>query len=134
MTLRVVLDTNIIVSALLQPLGMPAQVFSLAATNVVRMCVTDAIFSEYDEVIRRPRFKRSLKEIDAALQTIRANSVWVTPGLKVAVCSDPDDDMLLERAQAAEAHHLITGNLRHFPNVWHGARIVTARQFPEIVA
>jgi predicted nucleic acid-binding protein len=44
-------------------------------------------------------------------------------------CSDPDDDIFLECAQAARAHYIVTGNLRHFPAKWADARIVTARQF-----
>jgi predicted nucleic acid-binding protein len=47
----------------------------------------------------------------------------------VRVCSDPDDDIFLECAQAAAAHYLVTGNAKDFPAVWAGTKIVTARQF-----
>jgi putative PIN family toxin of toxin-antitoxin system len=56
--IRVVIDTNIVVSALLQPAGLPAAVLMLALSGKVELCVSDAIFAEYDEVIRRPHFKR----------------------------------------------------------------------------
>jgi putative PIN family toxin of toxin-antitoxin system len=116
--IRVVLDTNIIVSALLQPLGPPAQVFQLALGGVLQVCVTGAIYTEYEEVIRRPRFQRSEETISAALLAIREQGHWVRPSTTVRACTDPDDDIFLECAEAAEASFLITGNLKHFPPSW----------------
>src|SRR5438876_8964515 len=52
--IRVVLDTNIIVSALLQPLGPPAQVFTLAISNSFQFWVSGKTYAEYEEVISRP--------------------------------------------------------------------------------
>ena len=54
--IRVVIDTNVIVSALLQPLGPPARVFLLALSGVIRLCVSGNVFAEYDEVIRAHGF------------------------------------------------------------------------------
>src|ERR1035441_7132990 len=53
--IRVVLDTNIIVSALLQPLGPPAQVFVLAIGGSIQLCISGSVYAEYEEVISRPR-------------------------------------------------------------------------------
>ena len=52
---------------------------------------------------------------------------------KVRACSDPDDDIFLECSQAARAHYLVTGNLKHFPPKWASTQIVTARQFLDAV-
>lgn len=52
--IRGVLDTNVVVSALLQPLGPPVQVLLLALDGGVQLCVSDPIFAEHEEVIRRP--------------------------------------------------------------------------------
>ena len=68
---RVVLDTNIIVSALLQPLGPPAQVLVLAIGGSIQLCVSGSIYAEYEEVVRRPHFQRSEDVIAGLLQTIR---------------------------------------------------------------
>jgi predicted nucleic acid-binding protein len=87
--IRVVLDTNILVSALLQPQGL---------------CVSGDIYAEYEEVIRRPKFDRSEIVIEFALGAIRKNGFWVRPSEKAAGCSDPDDNIFLECAQAARAH------------------------------
>ena len=52
--IRVVLDTNIIVSALLQPLGPPAQVFVRAIGGSIQLCISGRVYAEYEEVISRP--------------------------------------------------------------------------------
>jgi putative PIN family toxin of toxin-antitoxin system len=132
--IRVVLDTNIIVSALLQPLGPPAQVFLLALAGTVQMCVSGDIFAEYEEVIRRPRLRRTEETISSALETIRAKAFWVKPSESVRACSDPDDDIFLECAQSSGASYLVTGNVRDFPLRWLGTEVVTPRHFLEIVA
>lgn len=133
--IRVVLDTNILVSALLQPQGLPARIFLITlAGTTAQLCVSADIYAEYEEVIRRPRFGRSETVIEYALRAIRQNGFWVKPSEKVQACSDPDDDIFLECAQAAHAHYLVTGNQRHFPAKWADTQIVTARQFLDAVA
>ena len=132
--IRVVIDTNIIVSALLQPLGPPAQVFLLAVSGSIQPCITGEVYAEYEEVIRRPRFRRDESVIIAALDAIREKGFWVRPTETVRACADPDDDTFLECAQAARAAYLVTGNTKHFPATWRETRIVTARQFLEIIA
>ncbi len=116
--IRVVLDTNILISALLSPQGPPARVFLMAILDPdMQLCVSGDIFAEYEEVIRRPRFNRSDNEIAPVLRTIREKGLWVKPTETVHACSDPDDDIFLECAQAAAAHYLVTGNAKDFPAV-----------------
>jgi putative PIN family toxin of toxin-antitoxin system len=97
--IRVVLDTNIIVSALLQPLGPPARIYVLALGGAIQLCVSADIYAEYEEVISRPRFQRSPDDIVSTLQVIREKGLWVRPAENVRVCADPDDDVFLDCAQ-----------------------------------
>lgn len=97
--IRVVIDTNMIVSALLQPLGPPAQIFSLAAGGSIELCITGEVYAEYEEVIRRPRFRRDENVIAAALNTIREKGIWVKPTVSIQACADPDDDIFFECAK-----------------------------------
>lgn len=132
--IRVVLDTNILISAVLSPQGPPAQVFLMTLLDPqTQVCLSRDIYAEYEEVLRRPRLKRNTGEIEAALRAIREGGFWVRPTQRVSACSDPDDDIFLECAQAAAAHFLVTGNLRDFPSSWAGTQIVTARQFLDFV-
>ena len=127
---RVVLDTNIIVSALLQPLGPPAQVLVLAIGGSIQLCVSGSIYAEYEEVVRRPRFQRSEDVIAGLLQTIRDKGFWVRPTETVRVSPDPDDNIFLECAQA---DYLVTGNLKHFPASWKTTRIITPRHLLDTI-
>jgi uncharacterized protein len=133
--IRVVLDTNVVVSALLHPQGFPARAFLIALAGVsAQLCVSGEIYAEYEEVIRRPKFERSEAIIESALAAIRKNGLWVRSSEKVTACTDPDDDIFLVCAQAAHAQYVVTGNLRHFPTKWAEAHIVTARQFVDAMA
>lgn len=117
--IRVVLDTNILVSALLQPQGFPARAFLITlAGTTAQLCVSGDIYAEYEEVIRRPKFDRSEIVIAFALGAIRKNGFWVRPSEKATGCSDPDDNIFLECAQAACAHYIVTGNPKDFPAKW----------------
>lgn len=133
--IRVVLDTNIFVSALLQPLGPPAKLFLLVLAEAdLELCLTGEIYAEYEEVIRRPRFKRSRVEIEGALRAVREKGFWVKSKAKVQICADPDDNIFLECAEVARADYLVTGNLKHFPPNWGVTRIVSARQMLEAIS
>jgi putative PIN family toxin of toxin-antitoxin system len=72
--IRAVLDTNVVVSALLQPSGPPARVFLLAVCGSVQLCVSGNVYAEYEDVIRRPRLQRTETVITSMLNTIRETS------------------------------------------------------------
>jgi len=130
--IRVVLDTNILISALLSPQGRPMQVLLMVILQLdTQLCVSGDVYAEYEELIRRPRLNRTESEIAATLRAVRENGLWVIPTEKVRACSDSDDDIFLECAQAAAAQFLVTGNVRDFPATWSSTKIVTARQFLE---
>lgn len=132
--IRIVLDTNILISALLSPQGPPAQVFlMILLESDTQLCVSGDIYVEYEEVIHRPRLNRSDSEIEATLRAIREKGFWVKPTEKVHACFDSDDDIFLECAQIAAAHYLVTGNVKDFPDAWANTQIVTARQFLDAV-
>ena len=86
------------------------------------------------EVLRRAKFNRSEAVIEAALRAIRQHGFWVKPSEKVHACSDANDDIFLECAQAARDHYVVTGNLKDFPAKWADAQIVSARQFLNALA
>lgn len=129
--IRLVLDTNVLISALLQPYGVPAQIFLMAMGGVIQLCISGGVYAEYEEVIRRPRFRLREDVIASALYSIREKGVWVRPTVAVHACLDEDDDIFLECAQASEAAYLVTGNTKHFPDFWYATRIVTPRAFLE---
>lgn len=127
--IRVVLDTNIVLSSLLQPLGPPAKVMYLARRGFLQLCVSGPTYAEYEEVIQRPRFFRISTSISPTLQFIRESGLWVRPEESLRVCKDPDDNIFVECAEKAGASWLVTGNVQDFPPVWRETEIVTPRRF-----
>jgi len=132
--LRLVLDTNIVVSAALKPDGLQRTVLLLAMTKPARLYVSDAILSEYREVLRRPelRIRKGLRW--QLLQLIRNHSQLLIPPRLLRVTKDPDDDKFLECADAARADYLVTGNQQHFPKFWKKTKVITSREFISVVA
>jgi len=131
--LRVVLDTNEVVSAALKPNSLQRTALTLCTTKPARLYVTVPILDEYSEVLARPALRIPKGVRLHVLQMIKNRSYRVSPARTLDVCPDRDDNRFLECADAANADFLITGNLRHFPSVWKHTRIVTARQFLEMV-
>lgn len=135
--IRVVLDTNIVVSAALRAGGLPEAVFNMAIDGVIQFCVSEPILAEYEEVLGRRRLAIPPEKVTNALARIREKGYLVTDTVKVdpAACpDDPDDIIFLECAETAAADYLVTGNTRHFPNEWKKTKIVTVREFWETVA
>ena len=132
--LRLVIDTNILVSAALKPEGLQRTVLVLAMTRPARLYISQAILAEYREVLARREFKirRGLRQ--QFLQLIKNRAQLVDPVRALQVTKDPDDDKFVECADAARADYLITGNQRHFPRFWKKTKIITSREFISIVA
>jgi putative PIN family toxin of toxin-antitoxin system len=132
--LRLVIDTNILVSAALKPEGLQRTVLVLAMTRPARLYISQAILAEYREVLARREFKirRGLRQ--QFLQLIKNRAQLVDPVRALQVTKDPDDNRFLECADAARADYLITGNQRHFPRFWKKTKVITSREFISIVA
>jgi uncharacterized protein len=125
---RVVLDTNVVVSALLKRGGLPDQVLRLALAEKLQLCVSQAVLTEYARVLPRPRFALRPEEVTTTLAKIRAVGFMVHPTKTLAIAPHEPDNRFLECADASGADFLITGNLRHFPRSHKATLIVNARQ------
>jgi putative PIN family toxin of toxin-antitoxin system len=134
LSLRLVLDTNIIVSAALKPDGLQRTVLLLAMARPARLYVSAPILSEYRIVLSRPEFniRKGLRQ--QFLQRIENSSYMVFPSRQIHVTTDPDDSIFLECADAARADYLVTGNPRHFPKFWKQTKIITSREFVTLIA
>lgn len=132
--LRLVIDTNIVVSAAIKPDGLQRTVLILALTKPATLYVTEAILVEYQEVLKRPRIDIPKGRRQQLLQLITNRSRPAKPARISQVTSDPDDNMFLECADAARADYLVTGNPRHFPKFWKKTKVITSREFISVVA
>lgn len=132
--LRLVLDTNIVVSAALKPDGLQRTVLVLALAKPARLYVSAPILAEYRDVLSRPEHKIRKGLRRQLLQLVRNRAHLVAPVKPVRVTSDPDDNIFIECADAARADYLVTGNQRHFPKFWKKTKIITSREFIILVA
>lgn len=127
--MRIVLDTNVVVSALLHEASVPAQVLDLCIAGDLELAVDARILAEYAEVLRRPELDLDPGDVDAFLAlAVHAEHVVAVP-LPLRL-PDQDDLPFLEVAVAAAVDALVTGNAKHFRS--RGGRvdipILTPRQ------
>jgi putative PIN family toxin of toxin-antitoxin system len=132
--LRLVIDTNVVVSAVLKPEGLQRTVFLLATTKPARWYVSEPIMEEYAAVLARPELKIRRNLRLQVVQLIKNHTYFVTPSRLPQLTTDPDDNIFLECADAARADYLVTGNQRHFPRFWKKTKVIDSREFLDIVA
>jgi len=132
--LRLVIDTNVVVSAVLKPNGLQRTVFLLATTKPARWYVSDPIMEEYAAVLARPELKIRKNLRLQFIQLIKNHTYSVIPSRLPELTTDPDDNIFLECADAARADYLVTGNQRHFPRFWKKTKVIDSREFLDIVA
>ena len=77
--MKVVIDTNVLVSANLSDEGLPAAILDLAANKTILMFVSPAVLAEYEAVLRRPRLNLSAAAVASSLAVIRNISRLVKP-------------------------------------------------------
>lgn len=134
LALRLVIDTNVLVSAALKPDGLQRTTFLLAITKPAVCMFATPILEEYAEVLSRPELSIRKGLRLQLLQLIKNHGHLVTPSRHIEVTSDPDDNILVECADAARADFLITDNRKHFPAFWKNTKIVTPREFVSLMA
>jgi hypothetical protein len=134
--LKVVFDTNVIVSAALYEKSLPALLLSLGLEDKVRFFVSPALLNEYEEVLKRPRFKLGHREITELMRKINRKALIVTPTKRLKIIKvDEPDNRVLECAIKANADFIVTGNKRHFPfEDFKGSKIVTPREFIDSIS
>ena len=132
--LRLVIDTNVLVSAAIKPAGLQRTVFLIAISKPARLYVSHPILEEYSEVLARPelRIRKGLRL--QLLQLIKNHGHTVVPTRQLEATTDPADNLFLECADAARADYLVTGNQKHFPGFWKKTKVVTPREFVNLAA
>jgi uncharacterized protein len=127
--IRVVIDTNVLVSGLLSPSSNPSLVLKAIAERLIRPCISDPILREYRDVLARPKFRFSERTVTELLYLIRDRGEMQPPVQSDHDGPDPGDFMFMHCAVTGQASYLVTGNKRHFPTQFYGsARVVSARQ------
>ena len=128
-----VIDTNVLVSALLKWDSVPGNVLQFTITGVVTPVLNEDILREYREVLLRKKFHFPEIVVDAILDNLAAQAVFINEEKLDVNLPDPKDvvfyEVVMEERKNQDAF-LVTGNLKHFPVERF---IVTPRQFLDIL-
>lgn len=128
-----VLDTNVIVSAMLKNSSVPGQVAAEALKGDIIPVLNDEIIAEYEDVLKRPKFRFDAKTVKVFLEELKKRAVYTGYGMIEDESPDPKDfvfyAVLMEKRNETDVC-LVTGNMKHFPL---RAYIVTPREMLDII-
>jgi putative PIN family toxin of toxin-antitoxin system len=132
---KIIIDTNILVSALIQRSYPYFILNSCVFDNQVDLCISDDLFNEYFEVLHRPKFIRFpdfLNNAELVLSQIDSIAKKYYPTQQITEISDIPDNRLLELAVEADADFLITGNTKDFVmDYYKNTKIVSPKDYWE---
>ena len=126
--MTIVLDTNVLVSALLKPESYPAYVLNAIINENITLLFDNRILEEYRKVLLRPRFGFSKELVEPLLEYSESEGEFVVADYSVSSFEDLEDKKLYEVAISGNADYLVTGTVRHFPS---NPLITTPRDFTE---
>jgi putative PIN family toxin of toxin-antitoxin system len=132
---RIVIDTNEIISSLIQKSYPYTIVNELFIDDKIELCVSQELMTEYYEVLRREKFARFqdfFKRAESLLVEIETKATMFKPKVRLQLISDADDNMILELADECTANFVITGNTTDFVfPTYKETKIVTPREYWE---
>ena len=132
---KIVIDTNVIVSSLIQR-GYPNLIINeLFIEQKFQLCISDVLMSEYYEVLARTKFSKFQDffiRAESLLVEIESKSVRFIPAIKLDLISDKDDNIVIELAHECLADFIITGNTTEFTfPIYQQTKIVTPKEYWE---
>jgi putative PIN family toxin of toxin-antitoxin system len=134
-SLKLVIDTNILISAALSSQGAPARLVRCVLAHH-KLVFSQATFDELRTRLYRPKFDRyiSLENRELLLHDMNAAAHWVDVGDTAVYCRDRDDDKFFETALKAKADYLVSGDddVLQAPEI-AGLRVVSAQQALELL-
>lgn len=129
-----VLDTNVLVSAMLSTEGPCAAVLTRFSQGAFDILVSPSILAEYEIVLRRERFGFDPELVEELLRELNAAAEFVSTPTVQEDLPDEGDRPFIECAVSGAADCIVTGNKRHFPpNVRHGARVLSPAEFLDLL-
>ena len=128
-----ILDTNVLVSAMLKANSTPSAVVAEALTGNIIPVLNEKIIAEYEDVLNRPKFKFNQDAVEVLLVELKRRSIYSHEGIVDDFVSDKNDVVfyaVLMEARKDKNAYLVTGNLKHFPA---RAYVVTPREMLDII-
>ena len=111
----VVVDTNVLVSGLINPGGSPAKILNMILNGEIIILHDSRIIEEYRKVLMRDKFGFPEEDVNNLVEFLFHEGIQVTPSPVKHKFTDIHDEKFFEAAVSGNADFLITGNKRHFP-------------------
>lgn len=128
-----VIDTNVLVSAMLKWKSVPSSIIELCLTGLIVPVLNEAILKEYREVLSRPKFHFTEDIVLDIIDSIKKVAVWVDEEHMDIELPDLKDkvfyEVVMEKRKEDDAY-LVTGNIKHFPEK---SFVVTPREMLDII-
>ena len=132
---KVVIDTNVLVSSLIQRNYPNFIITELFIEDRFQLCISDELMAEYYDVLTRPKFAKFHEffiRAESLLVDIEAKAIKYDPTIKLELITDVDDNKILELADESKADFIITGNTTDFTfPVYKNTKIVTPKAYWE---
>jgi putative PIN family toxin of toxin-antitoxin system len=132
---KVIIDTNVIVSSLIQISYPHRIIFDLFIEDKILLCISPQLITEYYEVLKRPKFTQFLEfavKARVVLANIEMKAISYEPHIAIDLISDRDDNKILELADECTADYIVTGNTKDFTFPFYKkTRIVTPKDYWE---
>ena len=130
---KIVIDTNVIVSSLIQRGYSNLIINDLFIEQKIQLCISEELLAEYYEVLARPKFSKFQDffiRAEALLVEIESKSTKFVPTITLDLISDDDDNMVLELADECMADFVITGNTTDFTfPTYKQTKIVSPKEY-----
>lgn len=114
-----VIDTNVLVSAMLKIQSIPGQIANEALLGDLTPLLCDEIVVEYREVLARPKFKFAQRAVETFIDGIIDRGIFVDAVQVEEIIPDPKDvvfyEVVMEGRKEHDDAYLVTGNIKHFP-------------------
>jgi putative PIN family toxin of toxin-antitoxin system len=132
---KIVIDTNVIVSSLIQRSYPYKIIYELFVDDFFLLCVSDELMAEYYEVLARPKFARFAdfsSKAEILLADIETKAKKFVPKITLDFIKDKDDNMILELADECKADFIITGNTNDFTfSDYNQTKIISPKEYWE---
>ena len=114
-SMKIVPDTNVLVSGMLTPFGTCGEIVRMLTSDKLTLCIDARILFEYKDVLYRPKFEINTNMTDIVIEYIENTAEPHSTIPLAESLPDPDDDPFMEVAISGKVDCLVTGNLKHFP-------------------
>ena len=113
--MNVVIDTNVVVSALLSSQGKPALILEMLFNEEIQLNYCDKVLDEYIDVLNRPALNIKPEKAKRFFEIMRDTGTSIDPIVSTLTFLDEDDRVFYDTARQSSAI-LITGNMKHYPD------------------